>query len=356
MKHPRRSWLRFAWLAPLCILGCDGRPEKPRPEGISIPATSVRLPPPHRDSNHSPQYAVDNSLPGIREPHVRKDSGITELLADKTSAYRASLTVDDDAIYLLTGAVAYRIVPGSTPQTIPIANGETAAVTRTDFVYWSKGSVWRIPKTGGTPRRLTPLALQPQFFLAAGDAFAWLTMVERDRFVLQTLEGRTVRTLLSLEGRIEVAAMEDSQVFFVKRDEGERWRIGRVSLRGGAPIYGASHDGPTPAKLAVANEVYYYDVKTSTVRRLPTDLSREETVTRDLVCSPIAVAVRIYCPNVEGMFEIARHAGAKIMPLFPSRERLTMVAASSKFLGWLSDPGPDRLSLKMIRLELDDAS
>jgi hypothetical protein len=308
-----------------------------------------------RATSHSPEYAVDNSLPGIREPHVRKGSETTVLMTDRTSAYRANLSVDDDAVYLLTDKVAHLLVPGSPPRQVPLTNGETAAVTRTTFVYWSKGALWDIPKSGGSPRRVAPLNAQPQFLMAAGDALAWLTMKERDRFVIQTLDGKTARTLFAYEGRIETAAMNRSHVFFVQRDGAERWRIGRVSLRGDAPTYTASHDGPTPSKLAVTDEVYYYDVKTSTVRKLPTDLSREETVIRDLVCSPIAVGVRIYCPNVDGMFEIARHSGAKILPLFPSRERLTAVAASSKYLVWLSDSGPDRLSLKLIRLELDDA-
>jgi hypothetical protein len=56
------------------------------------------------------------------------------------------------------------------------------------------------------------------------------------------------------------------------------------------------------------------------------------------------------------MFEIVRRAGAKIMPLSPSQARITAVGASSKFLVWLNDAGPDRLSLKMIPLELDDAN
>jgi hypothetical protein len=69
---------------------------------------------------------------------------------------------------------------------------------------------------------------------------------------------------------------------------------------------------------------------------------------------PLAVSVRIYCPNVDGMFELARHRGAKPMPLFSSRERITAVAASSRYLVWLKDTGADRLSLNMIRLVLDD--
>ncbi|MGC4069371.1 MAG: hypothetical protein QM784_32920 [Polyangiaceae bacterium] len=354
LEKNRCCWLRLVCLAALFTLGCERRPEKPRSELTSPPATSVR-PSAVSAPSRLPEYAVDNSLPGVREPHVRKGSVTTELMTDKTSAYRAGLFVDDDAIYLLTDTVAHVFVPGATPRAVPVANGEVAAVTRREFVYWSKGAIWGISKSGGRAQRLARISLQPQFLMAAGDSVAWLTMVERDRFVIQSLGGKSARTILSYDGRIETAAMTDTHVYFVQRDDAEHWRIGRIALQGGDATYSATHDGPTPAKLAVAGDVYYYDVKTSTVRRLKADLSSEVTVIRDLVCSPLAVGVRLYCPNVDGMFEFARHEGAKIMPLFPSKERLTAVAASSKFLVWLSDPGPDRLTLKMIRLELDDA-
>lgn len=301
-------------------------------------------------------YAVYNSLPGIREPHVRKSSEAITLLSEATSAFRAGLAVDDDAVYLLTDEVAYRIVPGSEPERFPLTHGVAAAVTRSDFVYWSKGAVWRLPKNGDKARRVTALDREPQTFIASGNDFAWLTMIDRDQFRIQTHDGKKTRTLVSVTGRIETATMDAGRVFFVERDTEASWRIGSVSIRGGEPAYATSRGGQTPAKLAVAGDIYYYDVKSGELRELSRDLSRERTVTHDLICSPVAVSVRIYCPNVEGMFEIARHTGSKIMPLFPSQARITAVGASSKFLVWLNDAGPDRLSLKMIPLELDDAN
>jgi hypothetical protein len=191
--------------------------------------------------------------------------------------------------------------------------------------------------------------------MAAGDDIAWLDMPSRDKFLIQALDGRRVRTLFSYPGRIETATMNADRVFFVRRDGATAWRIGSVSVRGGQPMYGAPKTGPHPARLAVAGDVYYYDVGSNEVRQLTADLSREVTLTHDFACSPIAASVRIYCPNVDGMFELARHTGAKIMPLFPSAARITSVTASSRFLVWLNDNGAGRLSLKMIGLELDDA-
>jgi hypothetical protein len=321
----------------------------------SVPTTSVTVSPP-APAAESSRFAVGNSFPAAREPHVGKNSTPVELTVEATSAYNAGLFVDDDAIYLLTDHVAHRFVPGTSPQQIPIENGSMGAVTRSDLIYWSKGGIWRVSRTGGEAPRLASLDHQPQFFVAAGDDVAWLDMPERDKFLIQTLEHRKVRTLLDYPGRIETATMDAGRVFFVRRDDSSSWRIGSVSTRGGKPSYAAPKTGPTPSRLAVAGDVFYYDVKSREVRRLSADLSHEETLTSELVCSPLAVSVRIYCPNMDGMFELARHRGAKPMPLFPSRQRITAVAASSRFLVWLQDAGADRLSLKMIELVLDDPS
>ena len=299
-------------------------------------------------------FAVDNSLPGIREPHVTRGSPVLNLLADGTSAYRATLSVDEDAIYLLTDHVAHRIVPGEIHDQFPIENGSGAAVSRSRIVFWSQGTLWQIPKVGGKVSRVTALEHQPQFLMAAGEAIAWLDMKSRDEFRIQTFDGKKILTLVSHAGRIETATLFEGRVFFVARDDPTSWRIGSVSVLGGKVTYAAPKGGPTPAKIAVAGDVYYYDVQTNHLQKLSFDLEREETLATDFICSPVAVAVRVYCPNVEGMFELARHAGAKLMPLFPSSERITAVAASTRYLTWLNDAGPDRLSLRAIRLSLDD--
>lgn len=54
--------------------------------------------------------------PGLR---ARTPVEPTVLLNLPTSAYSASLKVDDDAIYLLTSSTAYRIVPGDRVSTAP---------------------------------------------------------------------------------------------------------------------------------------------------------------------------------------------------------------------------------------------
>jgi len=337
-------------------IGCRHSVDPPNDDKVGVaPAVrgSTRAP---SNTIAETTYAIDNSMPGIREPRVVKGSVPTEVFADATSAYTAGLAVDEDAVYVLADTVAHRIAPGSTPQSISIENGSGAVVTRTDIVYWSKGAVWGVPKTGGKARRITKLEHQPQYFMAEGDEFAWLDMPVRDQFVIQTFDGRKVRTLLSYAGRIETSTLHAGRVFFVRRDGPQAWRIGGVATRGGEATYAAPQDGPPPAKLAVADAVYYYDVKSSDLRKLAADLSREETLAHDFICSPLAVAVRIYCPNVQGMFELARYAGAKILPLFPSRERITAVAANSRYLAWLNDTGRDRLSAKLIKLALDESN
>jgi hypothetical protein len=272
-----------------------------------------------------------------------------------TSSYAAGLVVDVDTIYLLTDRIAYRFAPGASPQQIPVENGGTAAVTRTDLIYWFQGAVWAVPKVGGKARRLAPLEHQPQSFMAAGDDFAWLDMPVRDHFQIQTLDGHSVRTLFFHAGRIETATMDAGRVFFVRRDTETSWRIGSVSVHGGDVRYASPKSGPTPAKLSVAGEVFHYDLNSGEIRKLSADLSREETLRNDLICSPIAVAAKIYCPNMAGLFELARQPGAKVVPIFPEPRTLAAVAASSRLLAWLVDAGPDRLALMTISLGPDGA-
>jgi hypothetical protein len=290
-----------------------------------------------------------------REPHVPRDRAPKQLMADATSAYTAGLALDDDAIYLLTQRVVYRLVPGTDPQQIPIENGGMAALTRTDLVYWAKGAIWGIPKLGSKARRLAPLPHQPQFFMAAGDDIAWLDMPVRDEFLIQTLEGHAIRTLFYYAGRIETASMDAGRVFFVRREASSSWRIGSISVHGGEVRFASLQNGPTPAKLAVAGDVFYYDLTSGEVRRLSPDLAHEDVLSKDLVCSPVAVAAKVYCPNVQGLFELARQPGARPAPVFPEPRRIAAVAANAKVLAWLSDAGADRLSLMAIRLAGDGA-
>jgi hypothetical protein len=281
---------------------------------------------------------------------------LREMTVIPTSAYRAGLALDADAIYVLTERMAHRLVPGAAPQQIPIENGDTAAATRTDLVYWSQGAIWQVSKTGGKARRLLGLEHQPQFFMAAGDDFAWLDMPVRDHFQIQTTDGHRVRTLFYWPGRIETAAMDTGRIAFVRRDGDSAWRIGSVSVHGGEVVFSGARNGTTPAKLAVAGDIFYYDLDSNEVRRLSADLSREEILAKDLVCSPLAASARVYCPNMAGLFDLGPHPGSAPRPLFQELRRISAVAASPNLLAWLADAGAESLSVMMVPLPLDQAS
>jgi hypothetical protein len=345
-----RTWI--VWLAILGIgAGCTRRGQSTgnqAPAGQAPAAASSSAPP----SVAAAHLAAGNTRSGtVREPHAPTNAMPTELLNDRTSAYNAGLVVDADAIYVLTDRVVYRVVPGASPQRIPVENGGTAAATTSDIVYWSKGAIWRVPKVGGKAEQLAALTRQPQFFVASDSTFAWLDMPEQDHFALQTLSGSTVRTLLYYAGRIEAVTLDAGRLFFVRKDDGSSWRIGSVSIHGGEANYTSPKSGPTPAKLAAAGgDVFYYQLSSGELRRLSADLSHEEVLRKDLVCSPIAVAAKIYCPRMEGLFELARPTGADATLVFRDPRPITNVAASTRFLAWLADAGPDRLSLMMIPL------
>jgi hypothetical protein len=269
-----------------------------------------------------------------------------------TSAYRADLVIDANAVYVLTERMVHHLAPGAEPKQIPIENGDTAAATRTAFVYWSQGAVWQLAKSGGKARRLFALEHQPQRFIAAGDDFAWLDMPARDRFQLQAADGHRVRTLFYWAGRIETATMDAGRIFFVRRDGDSAWRIGSVAVHGGEVVFSAAKTGVTPSKLAVAGDVFYYDLGSNEVRRLSSDLSREEVLTKDLICSPIAAEARVYCPNMYGLFDMAAHPGVTPRPIFQELRRITAVAASPTLLAWLADAGAERMSVMAVPLPL----
>jgi hypothetical protein len=290
--------------------------------------------------------------PAPRALQARKGPMPTELMADSTTPYAAGLFVDDQAVYLTTEKKAYRLVPGAKPLQIPIENGASAAMTRSDFVYWGQAALWKVSKLGGQPQRLADLKLQPAYIAASDDDFAWVVVPSSDRFEAQTLASGKVRTLYSNPGRIEAFAMEAGRVYFVHKDPQNSWRIGSVAIQGGDLRFAPPKTGPTPAKLATAGGVYHYDLDSGEIRKISPDLSRQEVITNKTICSPIAVAEKVFCPNMEGLWQLDRQPGAKAESVFPEPRRIPNLAANSKFITWLADAGPDRLSLMLLPLPL----
>ncbi len=290
-----------------------------------------------------------------REQHVpqaavRSDANVAAgarvLLSLPVSAYHASIATDDgDVAYLLTSSAAYRLAPDQAPAEISLDLGFGATTTRSSFVYWSRGGVFETPKLGGPARRLVALAERPRLLVASEARIAWLRRSDDDRFSLHTLIDKKPTTAYTSPGTIDAVTMMGDWVFFVERPAGTDWRIGRVGVTGGGPTFTALRNGRAPAMLAGRRDLTFYEGSRFEVHRLSIDLQHERTLASGFVCSPLAVAERVYCAQVEGIFEL--QADARPRRLVPgSIERLvTDIAASSSRLLWIVDAGADRLEV-----------
>jgi hypothetical protein len=323
----------YAWILGLLALapgckGCGWGTDK-----ASVPAAQ-------------PSAAQENVVQG------RKGVMPTELMADATSPFNAGLFVDDQAIYLTTDKMAYRLVPGAKPQKIPVENGGSAALTNTDIVYWGQGAFWKVPKLGGQAQRLAEQKLQPAYLAASGDDVAWAVVPTTDKFEIQTFDGSKLRTLYFCPGKIVAFVVDAGRVYFVEKQGQDPWRIGSVAVRGGDLRFGPPKQGATPAKLTAAGDVFHYHLDSGEIRKISPDLSREEVISNKTICSPLAITDKVTCANMEGLWQLDRQPGAKAESVFAEPRTITTLAANSKFLTWLADAGPDRLSLMLIKLPL----
>ncbi len=273
----------------------------------------------------------------------------TALLVLPTSAYRASLAMDDEAVYVLTSTAMHRVVPGQGTDEVPLDLGFGATLTAHAVLFWSKGALWQAPKTGGEPRRVAPLPHRPQTLVASGDRFAWVSVSKDRKFSLQMLDGQTPHVLYASTGSIDVAKMVDGQIFFVERVAPQSWHLGRVAIPGGHSDFTKVEQGRPPAQLAAfADGIYFRRAKGLEVVRLSLDFQREETLAEGLVCSPMAVWEHVYCAQVGGLVEVLGPGRAPRPFAVTGREPVTAVGANSKVVAWLVDSGPDQLTLKML--------
>jgi hypothetical protein len=265
-----------------------------------------------------------------------------------TSAYNATLAVDDAAIYVLTSNAAYRVVPGEPARARALDLSYGATVTRYSFLYWSKGGVWKAPKEGGRETRIGSVAHQPQFFVSSGDDFAWVDRTDDGQFTIQTLDGRATRSLYASPGKIDAATMIHDWVFFVERVADSAWRIGRVRVGGGLPAFTETRTGRSPAMLVPWNDIYYYDGNRLEVRALSPDFQRDELRIKEFICSPMAVWERIYCAQMKGLFEFPAGSQPPRLVSDNHRRSVTNIAVNSKYVVWISDAGADQLALEML--------
>jgi hypothetical protein len=312
----------------------------------SPPASVVAAPvaPPPGATEHS------GTSSGTRPASSAEPAETIRLLALPTSAYQASLTVDDDGAFLLTSHAAYRLVPGRAAEALEVEPGFGAAATRHALVFWSEGAVREASKQSGKSRRLATLAARPQFFVSSGDDVAWVERSDEHGFSLGSVSGKRASAVYASPGAIDAAVMLNDWVFFVERPTGSEWRVGGIRAKGGEPVFTSARRGRSPSMLAAHRDVYYYDGNGREVRRLSPDLRDEETLVSDFVCSPLAVAERVYCANVEGIFELVPRGLPRPLVKLTRGNMVADLAANARHLFWVGDAGADQLSVNAIAL------
>ena len=303
-------------------------------------------PSPPRVSGSAPS-AASTPAPSLKmpAPAIPSPKRLTTLAV---SAYRTSIAMDDDAVYLMTSNAAYRLVDGEPAHGIQLDLGVGPVLTRTAFVFWSNGVIWSAPKQGGITRELAKFPHQPQYFVSSGEALAWVDQTEEGLYTIQTLDGRKPRVLLSSLGEIRALDMIGEVVYFVQRPADDSWRIGFVHLDGRAPEYTATKKGRAPSQLAGSDGIYYFDLDTTRILKLTPDLRHEEVQLKELVCSPIQVSTRIYCACVEGLFDVSKDTHQPRVLVYNRPGTISSVTSNSKAVAWTVDVGSDQLAVDLL--------
>jgi hypothetical protein len=313
------AWLLFS------LLGCSRAPEAQKRQRSAPSAGSG-----------------SESLARVAPPEATPE----RLATLEVSAYAATLAADDETIYVLTEHAAYGLSPDRAPARWDIELGLLPALGKRGFVYWLDGELRVAPKQGGKPEVLARVPNMPKKLSVTGERVAWLE-VEAGTTTLRTLYGSEPRVAYRSEGELEALTIVDDQAYFVERRSGE-WRLGGAPLSGGAPRFSAPHVARAPAMLASSDDVFYYDGPTSSVRRVSTDLSRESTTARDVICSPIAVTFRVYCAAVSLLFEAPKDGGPARVLTAKRGGTIAALVATPKRLAWLLEAGQNRTEVEAI--------
>jgi hypothetical protein len=167
---------------------------------------------------------------------------------------------------------------------------------------------------------------------------------------LQTLSAGGVRVVYDSADSVCAAAMRRASVYWVLRSPDGSWKIGRVGLNGEHQMTHAHHGRP-PAMLALGPDgIYFYDGPQRGVRKLTFDLEREDAVSTNVICSPLAISSRVVCAHVGGLFEVPALGAA---PRFLAAERagpITAMAATDDRAFWVAESGDERLIVRSVAL------
>ncbi len=307
----------------------------------AIALACTRGEPPSSESGVSPSVpraAVDRSTSA---PQSRR------LLSLPTSPYRASIATEQGAVYVLTPAAAYRLIPDQAQETLPIPTDADAVLAGESVVYWSSGALWRV-RFGGNAQRIADEPHRPQMLAASREAVVWLVQGAGGG-ELRTLRGRTLQASAH---PLSALTLHRGEAWFVEQLAPSEWRLARVNIKTGVAHFGEGKKSRLPAMLAAwRDHVYYYGGLSVGLRETTTDLRVERTLAKGQVCSPLAVFDRIFCARVEGLVELSAN-GNEVRWIRQNRGHLiTSLATDGSLLVWISEAGDDGLEVEMVALD-----
>lgn len=302
----------------------------------------------------APSSSVSSAAPSAKPLASVQVAAVapTLLLSLPKSAYHVSLHLDGDTTYLLTEDALFRMRPGREPEGTKIELGEGPIATHSAFIFWSKGSVFSVPKEGGKPQKLSAWERKPQYFVTSGDNFAWIDRTDGGRYSVVTLRDSKPVVIHRPEGNVDAATMVGDWVFFVERIDDKpgstAFRFVGVPLHGKSPSFTPYQSGRSPATLVADSRIYYYDVNTNEMHALSPDFQENRILGKNVICSPFAVTDNIYCGHVEGLHELSLKDQQMRRVDANERTSITALAASRDRVVWVSDAGRDSLSVKML--------
>lgn len=284
-------------------------------------------------------------------PQAAQEERVRTLLQWPETAYHTSLALEGDTLVLLTATQLIRLTEGEPPahQALPLGAG--AAFAGDSVVYWDKGALWSVAKSGSEPKRLGPLPQPPQRLLGSERGVAWIERTPSGGSVVRRLQGDAAQVLYEAEEEVVAATMREDRLYFVEGNTATGWRLTGVSLDGKRLSPTPKRAGRTPAQLAAGdNGIYFYDGPTRSVRRVNHKLEGETTLAEETICSPLTLSISVFCAQVGGLYEVPLD-GRPAKPLtLETGGPVTTLVADEKRVAWVVDVAADKLAVRSIAL------
>jgi hypothetical protein len=268
----------------------------------------------------------------------------------KASAYRSALAVDEGVVTVVTEDAIHRITPGSPPQKRILEVGSNPTFTHASVIFWRKGQLVSVPKGAGAERILGLIEHPPRQVVAAGDRYAWISGDLKSGYSIRTFKKGKEATLYQTKQTLSAAVMLHDWVFFVEGVGLGQFKIGGVPLSGREPAFTPIKQGRTPSMLGAGEQLHYFDLRQRSLLGVSPDLLHESVVAENVVCSPFAVADRIYCARVEGLFALPLEGGAPTVLTHQPYGLVARVAASPQMVAWINETGDEHLSVRVIQM------